>query len=157
MLTGTLGYVVSDGLVLLGEKKKGTTLGEGTLNGAGGKVDECDDGLLEKCLVREVQEEFGITPTDYSKHATITFFAAGVPDFEVHVYLITEWLGEISETQEMYFPRWYSTAQTPFERMLESDQHWLGRLLAGEKFNAHIHYRSRARDFERIEFLPFAP
>jgi 8-oxo-dGTP pyrophosphatase MutT (NUDIX family) len=152
MKTASLVYIVQNGKTLLGEKKKGE-IGTGTLNGAGGKLEEGETIL--QCAVRETREEFGLTiqPEDLRQVARVTFYAAGQPDFEVHVYRADTFSGDVSETDEMYKPEWYSLDALPFERMLESDRAWMGRALTGEPFTANVRYRERAQGYEGIEFL----
>lgn len=154
MKIATLGFMVRDGYVLLAEKKK-AEIGTGTLNGGGGKQ-ECGESL-EECLVRENKEEIGVIPTEYEKVAIIRFFAGDEPDFMVHIYLITAWEGEPRETTSMHLPAWYSLDMLPYERMLESDREWLGKLFAGEKFRADMFYAEQAKRFipEKTRYCDF--
>lgn len=154
MKIATLGFMVRDGCVLLAEKKK-AEIGTGTLNGAGGKQENGES--LEECLVRENQEEIGVIPTEYEEVARIRFFAGDEPDFMVHIYLITVWVGEPSETASMHPPVWYALDALPYERMLESDREWLGKLFAGEKFRADMFYAEQAKRFlpEKTRYYVF--
>ena len=153
----TLALIVKDGKVLLGEKKKGAEIGSGTLNGPGGKADSKPDGTMERpeeCIVRETREEIDIQldPTKLEKIGTMTFFAAGEADFQVVVFRTETFVGEPSETSSMFPPQWYPLDALPFDRMLESDREWFARAAAGEKFDADVFYKERAKDFERIQF-----
>jgi 8-oxo-dGTP pyrophosphatase MutT (NUDIX family) len=154
MKIATLALITRGDTILLGRKQGSPEIGEGTLNGPGGKQ-ESGETILE-CLVRETLEEIGITldPTKAEKCAIITFHAGGVPDFEVHVYRTSTFRGEPRETESMV-PNWYVVDAIPFERMLESDRMWFPELVRGKKFCAKVYYRERARDFIGIEFLPF--
>ena len=140
--------------VLLGEKKKGE-IGIGTLNGPGGKLDAGE--TLVECAVRETREELGIMLDPYllEKVSVITFFAAGTPDFEVHIFLTSVFRGELSETDDM-IPDWYRVDDMPYARMAGSEHEWFPKVITGEKFNANVYYKERAKNFERIEFLPFS-
>ncbi|KND49718.1 MAG: 8-oxo-dGTP diphosphatase / 2-hydroxy-dATP diphosphatase [Parcubacteria bacterium C7867-008] len=153
MKVATLAIIVKDGKVLLGEKKKGE-IGTGTLNGPGGKLDP-GESVLE-CLIRETDEELGIElfPEYLKKVAIITFFAAGEPDFQVHVYRTDTFEGELVETADM-IPNWYDIEDIPYDRMLGSDHMWFARAISGEPFNANVYYRERTKDFINIDFLPF--
>jgi 8-oxo-dGTP pyrophosphatase MutT (NUDIX family) len=153
MKTATLALITKDNQVLLGYKKKGE-IGTSTLNGPGGKQ-EANETLLE-CLVRETREEVGIDIiTDkVEKMGTITFFNGKNPDFEVHIFHTSHFIGEPKETLDM-IPNWYDIDNLPFDKMLESDREWFTKMLKGEKFNANVYYLERAKYFNRIEFLPF--
>ena len=153
MKIATLALITKDNQVLLGYKKKGE-IGSKTLNGPGGKQ-EANETLLE-CLLRETREELGIILADskVEKMGVITFFDGDRPDFEVHIFHTNYFIGTPQETIDM-IPDWYDIDNLPFDKMLESDREWFTRMLKGEKFNANVYYRERARDFDRIEFLPF--
>lgn len=153
MKKATLAIVMRGNEVLLGYKKKGE-IGSKTLNGPGGKLEEGE--TLEECLVRETREELDFTLDKDALHkvAVITFFAAGEPDFEVHVFRTDKFSGEPHETADM-IPAWFPTEALPVHNMLDSDRAWFSKAVAGEKFNAKVYYRKRAADFDHIEFLPF--
>lgn len=154
MRIASLGFVVDDGRVLLGEKKTGAEVGSGKLNGAGGKLEPEDQGSLEACLVREFRQEFGIAPTAYTKAAIVRFFAADELQFEVHVYLITAYEGVLEETREMFLPSWYDIADLPLERMHDGDRHWIAEVFSGTPFNADIYYERPGEGFVRKELRP---
>jgi mutator protein MutT len=151
MKIATLAVIVQDEKVLLGYKKKGE-IGTGTLNGPGGKVEEGETPV--QCVIRETQEEVGITLTE--KHlahlGTITFFAGGTPDFKVLIFYTTVFSGEPQETKDM-IPGWYPIDNLPFDKMLESDREWFAKIAKGERCSARVYYRERAKVFERIEFI----
>jgi 8-oxo-dGTP pyrophosphatase MutT (NUDIX family) len=157
MKIATLGIILrdSDKEILLGEKKKGE-IGTGVLCGPGGKLDSGE--TLEECLLRETREELEIELDPHSLElvAVIDFYTADEIDFRVYTYRARILLGEIHETADM-IPNWYQINEETFKRTYESDQHWLPKAVRGEKFNANVYYRDRAKDFERIEFLPFIP
>lgn len=154
MKIATLGIVLQDGNVLLGEKKKGE-IGTGVLSGPGGKLDHGE--TLSECLIRETREELGIELDRGSLElvAIIDFYAADEIDFRVYVYLARILNGEVRETADM-IPAWYPVNALPYERMYDGDRFWFPKAVRGEKFCANVYYLSRARDFDRIEFLPFA-
>ena len=151
MKIATLGVILQDQKVLLGEKKKGE-IGTGVLSGPGGKLDPGE--TLEQCLIRETREELKIEldPASLELTALIDFYAAGEIDFRVYVYRAKVSSGELKETADMV-PAWYPLYKLPYERMYEADRYWLPRVLDGEKFRANVYYRDRARDFDRIEFF----
>ena len=151
MKIATLGIVLRDDMVLLGEKKRGE-IGTGVLSGPGGKLDLGE--TYEQCLLRETREELEIEldPASLELSALIDFYAMGEIDFRVHVYRAKVLSGELKETADMV-PAWYPLYKLPYERMYEADRYWLPRVLDGEKFRANVYYRDRARDFDRIEFF----
>ena len=69
ILNTTLLLIFKDNKVLLGEKKRG--FAKGTLNGIGGKQDPGETN--EQAMVRETQEEIGVTPIDYRLIGEIFF------------------------------------------------------------------------------------
>ena len=154
MKIATLGIITRGNQVLLGLKQGGSEIGDGTLNGPGGKQ-EPHETILE-CLTRETAEEVGIVldPQQVEKLAIITFYAAEVPDFQVHVYRTSSFSGEPRETPSM-IPAWYDIDAFPIGRMLESDRAWFPLVIRGKKFRANVFYRERAKGFIRIEFYPF--
>ncbi|MBU6388592.1 NUDIX domain-containing protein [Patescibacteria group bacterium] len=153
MKIATLGIVIQDGMVLLGEKKRGE-IGTGVLSGPGGKLDPGE--TIPECLIRETREELAIEldPASLELVAIIDFYAAGEADFSVYVYRTETFFGEPKETADM-IPSWYPLEELPFDRMFESDVNWFVRAACGGKFCANVYYRGRAKDFDRIEFLPF--
>lgn len=154
MKIATLGLIVEDGMVLLGEKKRGE-IGTGVLSGPGGKLDPGE--TLMDCLIRETREELEIEldPRSLDHVAVIDFHAAGEVDFRVYVYRARILSGQLRETDDM-IPAWYPINDDTFNRTYEADRHWLPKAVSGEKFVANVYYRDRARDFDRIEFLPFS-
>ncbi|USN87593.1 MAG: 8-oxo-dGTP diphosphatase [Candidatus Nomurabacteria bacterium] len=150
----TLALIVKRNKILLGYKKKGE-IGTDTLNGPGGKVEP--DESIEECLLREVWEEVNIElqVDKIEKLGVITFFDANTPDFEVHIFRTEHFIGIPVETADM-IPDWYEIDNLPLGKMLESDREWFEKMAKGEKFNAHVFYKNRAADFDRIEFLPFS-
>lgn len=153
MKTATLALIIQDGKVLLAEKKKGE-IGTGMLSGPGGKL-----GLgetLVECLVRETEEEWNIrlVEDDIEQIAHIVFHAGGKPDFDVHIYRASRFYGELVETADATLPEGYSLDALPLSKMFDGDRHWFPKAASGERFFANVYYKERAKEFDRIEFLP---
>lgn len=127
-------FLRKNGQVLLAMKKRG--FGQGRWNGVGGKVEQ--DETIESAMVRESQEEIGITPLNYEKVADIRFdeFFKGEPTLmHVHVYTATKWQGTPTESEEMS-PQWFKESEIPYTQMWADDPYWLPQVLSGEKISA---------------------
>ena len=135
-LTTTLLYIIKDGKVLLGEKKRG--FGQGYLNGFGGKQQEGE--TIEECMVRETMEEIGIKPIGLEMRALINFdlYYKGEKEKEkTYVFVASGYEGEIRESEEMK-PVWFELQSLPYDKMFSDDIYWLPSLLEGKTFTADI-------------------
>ena len=132
--TLSLLFLRKDDQILLAMKKRG--FGEGRWNGVGGKVEA--DETIEQAMIRETQEEIGITPTIYEKVADIRFdeYFKGEPTLmHVHVFTATEWTGQPQESEEMA-PKWFSANDIPYDDMWPDDPYWLPEVIEGKKISA---------------------
>src|SRR5690606_24398839 len=125
--------------ILLAMKKRG--FGEGKWNGVGGKVEEGES--IEAAAVREACEEIGVVirPTALHERGVLSFSFEDVPEFaqDVHVFFVTQWEGEPTESEEMR-PQWYSVDALPYDTMWVSDTYWLPRVVRGENMIARFHF-----------------
>ena len=129
MKIATLLLLLREDEILLAMKKRG--FGAGRYNGVGGKIEPGES--IEQALVRECQEEIGVTPTVYEKVAFHDFrFPNGTTDMQVHAYISREWEGEPIETGEMA-PHWFRLREIPYEQMWQDDIVWLPLVLQGKK------------------------
>lgn len=134
MMLCTLVFLVKSNEILLGMKKRG--FGSGRWNGIGGKVEAGED--IERAMVRECEEEIGVTPVHYEKVAVHELLIAGEqPDIELHTYVSRGWKGEPKETDEMA-PQWFKFADIPYDAMWEDDIYWLPQILEGQKLHTHF-------------------
>jgi 8-oxo-dGTP diphosphatase len=119
--------------ILLAMKKQG--FGKGNYNGFGGKLEPSETPL--ECLIREGQEEVGVTVKQAKKVAELTFEFIDKPENNhfVEVFTIAEWSGEPSESDEMK-PSWFKVADILYESMWKDDKFWLPEILAGETLHA---------------------
>lgn len=127
--------------VLLAMKKRG--FGEGRYNGVGGKVEPGE--TLEQAMVRECQEEIGVTPTRFHKAAELIFDEQhkGVREIlQVHVFIGDAWEGEPIETEEMA-PAWFEITKIPFEQMWTDDPLWLPQVLEGKLLKCEFQLDSK--------------
>ena len=132
-IRATLVFVHQGDQVLLIEKLRG--IGEGKINGPGGKIDPGETSL--ECAVRECQEELHITVTDPVKRGELWFAMSDLPDIHCHVYTATTFDGVPTATDEAV-PFWCAIKDIPFDRMWEDDAYWLPSALKGEEFDARF-------------------
>ena len=122
--------------ILLAMKKRG--FGKGRWNGVGGKVE--DGESIESAMIRESEEEIGVTPTTYEEVGDISFdeFFKGEPTImHVHIFMASRWQGEPIESDEMT-PQWFNVNDVPYDAMWPDDTYWLPQVLDGKKVSAHF-------------------
>ncbi len=85
-------------------------------------------------MIRETQEEIGVTPTNFTKMATITF-DEWVNNEEkqviMNVFVAQSYMGKMR-------PKWFNLNDIPYEKMFEDDKIWLPEVLKGNKLNAQF-------------------
>jgi 8-oxo-dGTP diphosphatase len=131
----TLCFLVKDGKVLLGQKKKG--FGQGYWLGIGGKVEQGES--VKDAMIRETVEEIGIKPTRFTEVATLDFYFPYVEEPKkwnqrVHVFIVDGWEGKPQESEEIH-PEWFEIRKVPLELMWSDASHWLPKVLQGERLN----------------------
>lgn len=134
----TLLLIIKEGKILLAQKKRG--FGVNKYNGVGGKVEFGE--TVEHAMIRETQEEIGVTPINYEKRAVITF--SNIENGErfnivMHVYAASDYLGEIKESEEMR-PEWFDLDKVPFGKMFPDDKIWLPIMLEGKNFEGYFKF-----------------
>lgn len=125
----TLVFIVQNNNILLMRKKRG--LGEGKINGPGGKLDPGE--TIEHCAIREVQEELCITPGPLTYHGENCFQFTDGYSIHVHVYSADSYQGTPTETDEA-IPLWFALDDIPYHEMWEDDDLWLPMMLANKNF-----------------------
>jgi 8-oxo-dGTP diphosphatase len=144
----TLCFVVQGPNVLMIRKKRG--LGAGKINGVGGKFEA--EETAEDCVVREAQEELGITPTDPVKRGELHFqFLDGLKLF-CTVFVATRFLGTPCETSEA-IPLWFKLDEIPYHEMWEDDILWLRQVLEGRSVRGFFKFDGDKLLSEQIEWL----
>lgn len=128
----TLLFLRRDDDILLAMKKRG--FGKGHWNGTGGKIEAGE--TIEEAMIRETEEEIGVTPTQFEKVAEHDFLMDIDTDSPYHLYVHTfvasNWDNEPRETEEMA-PQWFKLSDIPFDSMWQDDPIWLPQVLAGNK------------------------
>ncbi len=117
--------------ILLAMKKRG--FGANRYNGVGGKVEPGES--LDDAMIRECQEEIGVTPITFTKVAEHDFLQSESNEpwrMYVHAYIATEWQGTPAETEEMA-PEWFTLDAIPYDKMWSDDIYWLPIVLQGKK------------------------
>ena len=118
--------------ILLAMKKRG--FGAGRWNGVGGKLEPGE--TIEQALVRECQEEIGVTPLRYHKIVEHDFVLDSKSPkawhMYVHTYQCDNWKGKPIETEEMK-PRWFKISEIPYDHMWQDDRYWMPQVLVGQK------------------------
>lgn len=127
-IRATLMFVTRGDEVLLIHKLTG--IGEGKVNGPGGKIDPGE--TAEQAIIRECQEELHITTLNPIKMGELCFAMSDIPDIHCHVYVTEEFEGTPTATVEAD-PFWCKISDIPYEKMWDDDQFWLPQMLAGNK------------------------
>ena len=152
MQQATLLFLVKDGDVLLGMKRKG--FGMGKWNGFGGKLKYGE--YPEEASARETWEECMIRVREMVKHAELTFLFPLKPEWNqtVHVFVSKKWDGTPTETEEMK-PRWFDIKELPFDKMWKDDPYWLPKVLAGERLRATFRFGGDNESIENVKMSSY--
>lgn len=96
-------------------------------------------------MIRETQEEIGVTPKDARLVANIDFFnivyKGELANINMSVYMCSEFVGEINETEEMR-PMWFEKNNLPYEKMLPDDKLWFSLVMAGKTIKASFTFNN---------------
>jgi len=129
----TLLFVVEESRILLIRKHRG--LGEGKLNGPGGRI-EAGEAPLEAAL-REVDEELCIQAIAPRQVGELRFQFLSGYSLRVFVFRAERFLGEPRSTEEAT-PIWAPLDRIPFDEMWQDDRHWLPLLIAETPFEGRF-------------------
>lgn len=83
---------------MLYRNKKKNDMNEGKWIGIGGKFENGETHL--ECMLREVYEETGLTPTEYKYRGVVNFISDIYEDEEMHLYTIYNYTGTIKSCDE---------------------------------------------------------
>ncbi|KDO32453.1 hypothetical protein SPRG_02930 [Saprolegnia parasitica CBS 223.65] len=118
--------------ILLGTKKRGFGLGK-TI-GFGGKIEPSDKSIPD-AAARELMEEANIVVSGENMQSTGTLlytFTDRPQIMHMHVYTVTTFEGEPSESDEMR-PAWFPCHAIPYDDMWADERFWLPSVLAGHR------------------------
>jgi 8-oxo-dGTP diphosphatase len=147
MESATLCFVRDEERILMIRKKRG--LGAGKINGVGGRIERGELPLA--CILREAQEELGITLIDPIKRGELHFqFLDGYSLF-CTVFVASRFDGTPIETEEAV-PLWFDIRQLPFHEMWEDDQLWLRRALDGHFFRGFFVFDAEKMMSHRLDW-----
>ncbi len=92
MVNSTLCYLErGDAYLMLHRVKKKDDLNRDKWIGVGGKFEEGESP--EDCILRETEEETGLTLTDYRYRGLVTFVSDEAPTEYMHLFTATGWTG----------------------------------------------------------------
>lgn len=144
----TLAIIENKNMALLAMKKRG--FGEGWWNGYGGKVQ--DNESIDQAMVRELQEESGLIAKQYRERAVIEFFFNGTDkEVEMHVFEVSDYEGELEETEEMA-PKWFFKSEIPFDQMWPADKNWMPLFFEGKDFYGRAVFDGVTKAFIESDF-----
>lgn len=138
LLNATLCFLVKNGKILLAFKTQ--KIGKDCWNGYGGGINDGENPKL--AAVRELKEESGVIalPEFFEKSAVVDFHNTKTDGktfvCRVHVYLVSEWIGDPRTTDEMVNPTWFDMENLPLDKMMPADREWLPIVLSGKKIIA---------------------
>lgn len=128
----TLCYIEKEGsYLMLHRVKKENDVNKDKWIGVGGHFEENESP--EECLLREVQEETGLTLTSYRFCGLVTFIAAGWPSEYMCLYLADGFTGEIKECVEGNL-EWVKKEEIKSLRLWAGDQIFLGLMAENRSF-----------------------
>lgn len=136
--------------VLLGRKLTG--FGAGNIVAPGGKVERGETALA--AAKRELFEEtfLQVQCQDLQHRATVLFRFPARPlsDMNCEVFVTHTYAGQLSASTELD-ACWYDVASLPTQAMWQDAQHWLPRIISGEKFTATVIMKQDNLGVDRVE------
>lgn len=149
-------YLQQEGKVLLGVRKTSSTnLGVNRVAGIGGKFEDGENS--EQALLREVQEEIGVTLTEFREMGRVVYLFPYNPkwNLDVTVYVGEKWEGVPTETNEIT-PLWFLKDELPIDRMFTDNHLWVPKVLDGKCVDAIFLYGEDHQILEsKVNFYDF--
>ncbi len=128
----TLCYIKKDNqYLMLHRTKKENDINEGKWIGVGGKFEENE--TPEECMLREVQEETGLTLTEYRLRGVITFISNEWITEYMYLFDASGFQGELQECDEGDL-QWIPQEELLNLNLWEGDKIFLRKLLKDDRF-----------------------
>jgi len=119
--------IIRDRQLLLIRKKTG--LGAGKINMPGGRLEPGETAM--EAVIRECEEEVGITPHAPEKRADLSFEFTDGLSLHCSAFFAYSHTGDAIETDEAD-PFWCDIDKIPYSEMWEDDALWIPRTIQGE-------------------------
>lgn len=141
-INATLCYIQQkDKTLMLHRVKKVNDIHQDKWNGLGGKTESGESP--EDCLVREIQEESGLTLTSYRLAGILTFpLFDGINDWQVFLYQATDFTGQLIDSQEGNL-EWIPTDRLFDLNLWEGDKIFIKWMLEKRFFSAKFNYSNK--------------
>lgn len=142
MILATLCYVRHNNHTLMLHRiKKKNDVHEGKWNGLGGKIEKGE--TPEECVIREVNEESGLTISNPRLHGFITFPKFdGINDWYVFVFSADHFNGELIDSVEGKL-EWIPDEKLFDLNLWEGDKIFMEWLLENKFFSAKFNYENK--------------
>ena len=111
-------------------KKRG--IGEGKINGPGGKLDPGE--TLAECAVRETEEELGVRALGAREVGRLRFQFVDGLGIDCTVFRADAHEGDAEETDEAV-PLWTPIDALPFDEMWADDRVWMPAMFEDRRFD----------------------
>ncbi len=135
-LNTTILIIQKGNKILLGQKKRG--FAKGVFIGIGGKQNPNE--TIDETMIRETQEEIGVTPTQFQRVGIIyfdTYYKGEHVNLVLNIYKANDFDGEPVESDEI-LPIWFDKDNIPYDNMLEDDIHWMEIVLSGKMVTGKV-------------------
>lgn len=140
--------------VLLGLKQRG--FGAGRVVAPGGKIEPGESPA--EAAVRELGEETGLDTKEATLEAAARVFfrfpSRPLSDMDCTVFITRDFTGMAVASDELV-PAWYPVGHLPLAKMWDDSALWLGKILAGERFDAHVVLASDNESVASFETVPW--
>jgi 8-oxo-dGTP diphosphatase len=142
MILATLCYIKHNGKTLMVYRnKKPNDIHEGKWNGLGGKLEAGE--TPEECVIREVEEESGLSIRDPKLCGLLIFPKFKGNDWYVFVFTANEFSGELIDSPEGKL-EWIPDEKIQDLNLWESDHIFMPWIRDGKFFSAKFDYEGEA-------------